>query len=428
MKVRSKHNSDKMLPLPSECKRFFPLRNFGDVVLLFENQILAQDGEEPNLTLLSIVAGYIESMLTGRFTGNSDLQSGSKPCSSTGDTNNFPVLEWSTVDSLYGHFQAILAAVIDNNPGKGKGKQQPQQSANNNNSPSRETIKYISDLIWNSLIRSTYKDRAHLQSLYSYLTTSKLDCFGVAFAVVAGCQMLGYRDVNLAISEDHVWVTFGAAPHGQRDTIEVTWHGKGSEDKRGQAIQMGVDSQSWLYLGGNAVTCDRYMEVTALVLAINPSLGVTSACLEVTNLQQQLLWLLYDRGHLHKYPMGLGNLGELEELSPSEADRKRPTSEELYKQGVESARRFYKNYHVYPYTYLGGYYYRKCQYRDSFAAWAETGDVIRMYVHSREDEEIYKELLDIANEQIPAVMKTEGSGHSAKSILRDANCFANLLR
>lgn len=51
---------------------------------------------------------------------------------------------------------------------------------------------------------------------------SKLDCFGVAFAVVTACQILGYNDVHLALSEDHAWVVFG--PDGN-ENAEVTWHG-----------------------------------------------------------------------------------------------------------------------------------------------------------------------------------------------------------
>ena len=50
------------------------------------------------------------------------------------------------------------------------------------------------------------------------------------------------------------------------------------------------------------------------------------------------------------------------------------------------------------------------------------------YNYSREDEEIYKEFLEIANELIPFVMKVEGSGISARSILKDSECFAHLLR
>lgn len=50
------------------------------------------------------------------------------------------------------------------------------------------------------------------------------------------------------------------------------------------------------------------------------------------------------------------------------------------------------------------------------------------YNYSREDEEIYKEFLEIANELIPHIMKVVSSGHSARSILKDASCFARLLR
>lgn len=120
---------------------------------------------------------------------------------------------------------------------------------------------------------------------------------------VAGCQCLGYIDVHLALSEDHAWVVFGKTG---LDTVEVTWHGKGTEDKRGQPVTAGYESHSWLYLSGNPVICDRHMEVAAIVSAINPSLNMTSACLEVADLQQQLLWTLYDLKHLQKYPMGLG--------------------------------------------------------------------------------------------------------------------------
>lgn len=52
---------------------------------------------------------------------------------------------------------------------------------------------------------------------------NKLDCFGVAFAVVAACQVLGLNDVHLALSEDHAWVVFG---ENGEETAEVTWHGK----------------------------------------------------------------------------------------------------------------------------------------------------------------------------------------------------------
>lgn len=50
------------------------------------------------------------------------------------------------------------------------------------------------------------------------------------------------------------------------------------------------------------------------------------------------------------------------------------------------------------------------------------------YNYHRDDEEIYKEFLEIANEHIPYIMKQESSGHSAHSILRSAQSFGDLLR
>lgn len=325
-----------------------------------------------------------------------------------GNSVPFPVVTHELIAGLYKKFQTILS-VVD--------KPKPHRQA------TREIIKKVSDVIWNSLIRSSYKDRAHLQNLYSYLSGNKLDCFGVALATTAGCQLLGYRDVRLAISEDHAWVVFGQK---HVETIEVTWHGKGSEDKRGQDIGAGIESGSWLYLGGLAVVCERGMEVAAICVALNISLSANSDCVEVAELQQQLLWLLYDLGHLKRYPMALGLLGELEEINRT---HRSISCEQLFREAIESSRTHYHNHHVYPHIFQGNYYNRLLKYREAFAAWANAADVIRLYTYQcRDDEEIYKELLDIANELIPYVMKTESSGHSARSILRDAEVFANLLR
>lgn len=207
--------------------------------------------------------------------------------------------------------------------------------------------------------------------------------------------------------------------------MEITWHGKVAEDKRGQSVVPGVEAQTWLYLAGHPIVCTRYTELAAMVLSLNPQLNQSSICSEIADLQQQLLWILYDAGHLSTYPMGLGTLGELEESHPTPD---RPSCEQLYEEAIQSAITHYKNHHVYPYSYKGSYYYRRENFRDAFRCWADAGDVIRLYNYSRDDEEIYKEFLDIANEHIPQIMKTESSGHSAKSILRDPHCFANLLR
>ena len=117
----------------------------------------------------------------------------------------------------------------------------------------------------------------------------------------------------------------------------MTWHGKGNEDKRGQPVEISKAKNSWLYVAGNnvikskscqkcilfnpfirssdftlyiilgqPVVCDRYMELAALVNAINPAINATTDSLEVGELQKELLWLLYDQGHLKSFPMAIG--------------------------------------------------------------------------------------------------------------------------
>lgn len=111
-----------------------------------------------------------------------------------------------------------------------------------------------------------------------------MDCFGVAFAVVAVCQALGYNDVHLALSEDHAWVVFG---ENGKETAEVTWHGKGNEDKRGRPVDFdGNNGCSWLYLNGYPVKCTRYMEVASMVSSINPTISSSSDSSELAGLQQ----------------------------------------------------------------------------------------------------------------------------------------------
>lgn len=275
-------------------RTLFPLKSISDVVEFFRKCLETPPADgEPDLTLLSIVAGFVEiSLTTGKLavaavTENS-VGSGSTVDAVSVKCTKFPVVTYEMVNSLYVKYLNILALV-----------QKPKSGRCAN----RDVIKRVSDVIWHSLFWSSHKDRAHLQNLYSYLSSNKLDCFGVALGVVAGCQLLGYKDVHLAISEDHAWVVFGKK---RQEAIEVTWHGKGSEDKRGQDVSPGIDAKTWLYLAGMPVICNRYMEVASIVSALNISLTPNVDCLEVAELQQRLLWLLYDMGHLEKYPMALG--------------------------------------------------------------------------------------------------------------------------
>ncbi|CAH1262015.1 MEN1 [Branchiostoma lanceolatum] len=361
-----------------EDKRHFPLQDIKSVVELFRSQLSCS--VEPNLALLSVTLGYIENVLTNnRALNKVDSGANLEPI--------FPVVELAPVEALYHKFVCQIKGSVD-------------LSQFTHGVATRDLVKKVSDVIWSSLSRSYHTDRAHLQSLYSYLTGNRLDCFGVAFAVVAACQVLGYKDVHLALSEDHAWVTFGDKG---AETAEVTWHGKGNEDKRGQPISVGVAEKSWLYLYGYPVQCTRSMEVAAMVSAINPSIDSHTDSIEMASLQQELLWLLYDMGHLRKYPMALGNLADLEEIDPTPD---KPPPIQLFHEGIHAGKVYYNNQHVYPYTYLGSHHYRRGQFKDALHCWAQAANVIRSYNYNREDEEIYKEFLEIAHELIPNMLKS----------------------
>ncbi|XP_064624012.1 menin-like [Lineus longissimus] len=389
-------------------QQYFPLQDSEAVIRLFKYQL--ENTDDPNLALLSIIVGCIENTLTVNRAFPQDVDS-SKSLEPI-----FPVIEIVTVEALYSKFVSQIKGAVDLTRYK-------------SGYATRELVKRVSDVIWSNLTRSYYKDKAHLQSLYSYLTGNKLDCFGVAFGVVAACQVLGFNDVHLALSEDHAWVIFGK--NGE-DTAEVTWHGKGNEDKRGQPVSCGVDERRWLYLNSYPVKCTRYMEVASMVSGINPSINASMDSVEMASLQQELLWLLYDKNHLKLYPMALGNLGDLEEIIATPG---RPPPATLFKEAVDTAKAVYSNRHVYPYTYFGSYLYRKGLYRDALKFWAEASSVISGYNYNREDEEIYKEFLEIANELIPHVVKLmSNDGVQFKPclervpFLQDPECYALLLR
>jgi len=62
----------------------------------------------------------------------------------------------------------------------------------------------------------------------------------------------------------------------------------------------------WLYLKEQPVVCDRMMELGACIAAINPAISSYSDSVECGLVQQRLLCMFYNAGHLDKYPLALG--------------------------------------------------------------------------------------------------------------------------
>ncbi|XP_028284481.1 menin [Parambassis ranga] len=414
--------------LHSAQKKHFPLRGIDGVVQLFDAELRKA---EPDLSLLSLVLGFVEHFLAvNRVIPMNVPGVQFEPLEPDCPTSCFPTVELGMISALYERFTAQIRGAVD--------LSQYRRTAGGS---SRELVKKVSDVIWNSLSRSYFKDRAHIQSLFSLITGTKLDSSGVAFAVVAACQVLGLKDVHLALSEDHAWVIFGK--NGE-ETAEVTWHGKGNEDRRGQTVTAGVNEKSWLYLKGSYMKCDRNMEVAFMICAINPSLDLHTDSSELLQLQQKLLWLMYERGDLERYPMAMGTLADLEDQEPIPG-KENPLK--IHLKAVSSAQRYYNNEHIYPYMYLAGFHYRHRDVRDALKSWAEAAQVMQEYNYFREDEEIYKEFFDIANDVIPTLLKEtaieslgeageRGEGPdkeqpkqaAAFSALQDPECFAHLLR
>lgn len=70
--------------------------------------------------------------------------------------------------------------------------------------------------------------------------------------------------------------------------------------------------------------------------------------------------------------MALANLADLEEISPSP---ERPPCKQIFEEATSTAKEFYNDQHIYPYTYLGGYYNRKKQYYEAMRCWVDAAHV-----------------------------------------------------
>lgn len=129
----------------------FPIEDITSVVKIFKKELQKDD---PDLALLSIIAGAIENSLT--CTKPTQVNLTVSKCD-VSDEPKLPTLSYAIVNALYTKFHTIIRGSVD-------------LSLYNTQYATRELIRKVSDVIWNSLTRSYYKDRAHLQSLYSYLT------------------------------------------------------------------------------------------------------------------------------------------------------------------------------------------------------------------------------------------------------------------
>lgn len=120
-------------------ENFFPLKDNETVVKFFKEELKK---DQPNLAQLSLILGFFEEANTCK--------------AGTSDPSTCPTLDEETYDALYCKFMALL---------------QQDFSFNAENKPAtRELVKSVADLVWGCLAKSYFKDRLHIQNMYSFLT------------------------------------------------------------------------------------------------------------------------------------------------------------------------------------------------------------------------------------------------------------------
>ena len=140
-------------------KALFPLRSVSAVVRLFEAELRQP---EPDLVLLSLVLGFVEHFLAVNRvlpTNVPGVSFEARPGPDPHSAAYFPVADLSIVAALYARFTAQIRGAVDLSL-------YPRPDGFS----SRELVRKVADVIWNSLSRSYFKDRAHIQSLFSFIT------------------------------------------------------------------------------------------------------------------------------------------------------------------------------------------------------------------------------------------------------------------
>jgi menin len=185
-------------------------------------------------------------------------------------------------------------------------------------------------------------------------------------------------------------------------------------------IDESVYSKNWLYQNGKAVMCDRWMEVAALVLSLNPSIDINAESEELSLIQLELLDYLYKKQHLNKYPAAICTYSGLLEKHPQyrvDVDLTGLHDEALH---INFTR--YEDHHVYPYCSKGFYCIRLKRYSDALRCFTGAATALSKYNHMKGDEAIHKEILEIANDLIPRLFKECPILSSSKY------CFHDLVR
>ena len=137
--------SDTMKIENLDLKSFFPVKSKQTVAEIFLSELKKS---EPNLAALSIIIGAVENTLTD-----------AKKVAPL-EEEIFPVQEWDSFELMYRNY---MTDICDKLIPAMTTSESPEFS-------SREQIKSIADFVWSNLSRAFFKDKFHIQTIYSFLT------------------------------------------------------------------------------------------------------------------------------------------------------------------------------------------------------------------------------------------------------------------
>ena len=326
---------------------------------------------------------------------------------------------------------AAVAAILGVTTGMESSSSSPQRIVTSTTTTStttttktvhREMVKAIANVIWaHALHKPNTRDEWHANSVYVWLRGNidkkSLDCFGSALMTIAGCHFVqqqqqlndghdtktrtGTTTSRLTLSEDHAYETHYIRSCTDstnnnsnedvsvvRGTCEVAVPGNtlAARAKRGREIgetfvpgSSLTPETSWLYMASNPVICDTLgMTLAAVVGNINCTIDKrrsgggssslqTLASGQLFDVKRELLWVLYDQGHLSKFPFALMELGDCEENRGSPRGSEwvcvngitEPilVNEKLYLDAIQINKEVYNEAQVYPY-FLAGHYHK----------------------------------------------------------------------
>lgn len=246
----------------------------------------------------------------------------------------------------------------------------------------RDVVRTVANGIWQKAIpKPNIRDEIHANSLYAcmrgQIDKKSIDCFGISVVTVAALHMLGVGSSHLCLSEDHAYEIHESST-SSTGTCEVAIPGnnKLSRSKRARGIEFTFEKTklttphltpetSWLYMALNPVICDTVeMTLVAVMGNINCTIekkknGFYLGSGQLYDMKRELLWILYDYGHMKRFPFGLLELGDCEEhrgsprssqwISVPDLDEPILVNEKLFLEAIDINRDQYDEAQVYPY-------------------------------------------------------------------------------